>query len=198
MKKRGFTIIELLMVVAILAVLLTIIVSAAKGALVAARRNRAESLCKLVRIGINAYRSQYNEWPGPLGDHVRNNDFGSMRKYFCDGKYVDNLVVLSLDESHRVIRELVAEAKKGNPLIDISGLFVSRSRGGRADHAPGMDFMDAIRGTKQSRKKMKMAEMNFGFPDEKGEFRYFEIVYDTATDDVNVLDWGYNLYNMYE
>lgn len=200
MKKRGFTIIELMLVIAIIAVLMTIVVSAAKGAIVASRQRRAESLASIIRTGISAYRSQMDKWPEPLGGRVAANNFSGchQRRKGWMGEVIPNLKVLPMEESHQVIRELVRQAHDGNPVVDISGLYVSRSKGRKSDRDHGMDFLDAIRGTKQSRKKMKMNEMNFGFPDADGYFRYFAITYDTATDDIGVDIWDYNIFNMQE
>ena len=65
-RARGFTIIELLTVVAIIAVLLTIVVSAAGGVMKSARLNRAQAMSRALEQGILAYYAQENKWPGAI------------------------------------------------------------------------------------------------------------------------------------
>ena len=51
----------------------------------------------------------------------------------------------------------------------------------------GLDFMDAVRGTKRSPKRMKLAEMHFGYPEtDSGYFRRFKVVYSIPTDEMKV------------
>ena len=56
MRKKGFTIIELLMVVAIMATLLGIITTAVFSSLRQARDRRAEAMRQTIQNGIAAYR----------------------------------------------------------------------------------------------------------------------------------------------
>ena len=51
MKRRGFTIVELMMVVAVLAILISITITAVAGAMSRARTQRADALCVIVRQG---------------------------------------------------------------------------------------------------------------------------------------------------
>ena len=86
-----------------------------------------------------------------------------------------------------MIKALVDEAKNGNPLMDISGLFVSRSPGENGQKGYGLDFMDAIHGTRKSQRKMSTGEMYFGYPEpDHGYFRRFKIVYSLPTDEMKV------------
>ena len=77
--------------------------------------------------------------------------------------------------------------RNNNPLMDISGLFVSRDQGEPGGRGHGLDFMDAVRGTKRSKKKMQVGEMYFGYPEtDHGYFRRFKIVYSVPTDSMEV------------
>ena len=79
------------------------------------------------------------------------------------------------------------EAKKGNPLMDISGLYVSRNTGEPGQKGYGLDFMEAIHGTRKSSRKMSTSEMYFGYPEaDHGWFRRFKIVYSLPTDEIKV------------
>ena len=66
MRKKGFTIIELLMVVAIMATLLGIITTAVFSSLRQARDRRAEAMRQTIQNGIAAYRQLKDKWPGEL------------------------------------------------------------------------------------------------------------------------------------
>ena len=109
----------------------------------------------------------------------------------ADGTSDNALYVLSGTEVRSCVKALVDETKNGNPVMDISGLFVSRSQGEKNGHsvrkAYGMDFMSAIHGTRSSKKKMKTSEMYFGYPDPStGYFLRFKIVYSIPTDTFSV------------
>lgn len=186
MKRRGFTIVELLMVVGIISVLITISVTAINGSIRAARVQRAEALCTLVGQAITAYYAQKGEWPFTVQEQPDK-----------------DIYTLTADEVRKAIKTVVMEIKNNNPLIDVSGLFVSRdsrdpaeetcSHGKRyypAKGAYGMDFMQAIRGSKHSETKMKLSEMSFGYPHpENGQFMRFIIRYSYVSDSITVEQW---------
>jgi prepilin-type N-terminal cleavage/methylation domain-containing protein len=182
--KKGFTIVELLMVVGILAVLMGIITTAASESMKASRLRRADALCTLVQAGLNAYYAQYDEWPINLANKSGSNEEG------INNNTDSNIYVLQGSEVRQMVKALVEESKKGNPVMDISGLWVSRSAGeksGGGRKAVGMDFMSAVRGTKTSPKKMKTSEMYYGYPDpETGAFLRFKMTYSISSDQVSV------------
>ncbi len=173
-RRRGFTIIELVMVVAILGILLGIITTAAASAIRQARSKKAEACCKMVQAGIETYYAQKGEWPG--GAINANSD--------------SDVYVLSEGEFQSMMRDLIKEYKQGNPCLDISGLFVSRYSGGPNDRNIGMDFMTAIHGTKKDKngQRMSTGEMHFGYPESNhGWFRNFKVVYSIPTDQIRVM-----------
>jgi prepilin-type N-terminal cleavage/methylation domain-containing protein len=186
--KKAFTIIELMMVIAIVGVLLGIITTAAAGSIKQARERRASSCCAVVQQGLATYYAQYGKWPGSIGSRIESGNLGSRNNteganYQSD----DNKYILNASEANEMIRELIMEAKKGNPLMDISGLFVSRHSGEPGSRDRGLDFMSAVRGTETSPKRMKTAEMNFGYPESShGYFRRFKITYSIPTDEMSV------------
>lgn len=171
MKKRGFTIVELLMVIAVIAVLVTITASSVLGAMKRARVQKANVLCELVKQGFCTYYAQKGEWP--WGDRQANREDGY---YWLDANEVKTAVL-----------ELVKEAKKHNPMMDISGLYVSTQSGEPGNHHYGMDFMTAVRGSKQHPDKIPASRLNYGYPEEShGYFRRFVIKYSPITDEVVV------------
>lgn len=194
--KKGFTIVELLMVITIIAVLMGIVTTAASESIKQSRSRKADALCSLVQAGLNAYYAQNDKWPGPLGSKIESGSLGTRPNQEGPGRQNDpDKFVLNGGEVKDMVLELVTEAKNGNPLMDISGLFVSKYDGelsggdgtGKPKKAYGLDFMSAIHGTKQSPKKMTTGQMFFGYPDpETGYFLRFKIVYSISTDQFNV------------
>jgi len=187
--KKAFTLIELLAVVAIIGILLGIITTAAANSLKLARRQKAEALCVCVKQGIETFHAQKDKWPGSIGNRIeagtvlsRTNQEGVNNSSNAD-KYV-----LDAAEVRDMIREVVLETvRNNNPMMDISGLYVSRDPGESNGHGYGLDFMEAVRGTKKSKKKMTVSEMHFGYPETShGWFRRFRIVYSVPTDSMEV------------
>jgi len=190
MKRRGFTIIELMMVIGIISVLITVSVTAINGSIRAARVQRASSLCTLVEQAITIYYAQEDKWPFKTKDSASEGE----------------TYTLTAEEVREAIRTVIRD-KKDNPVMDVSGLFVSRDtrepvpencpcskpkhdRYRPAKGAYGMDFLTAIRGSKQSQTKMKLSEMSFGYPHpENGGFMRFIITYSYASDSISVRQW---------
>lgn len=180
--KKGFTIVELMMVIGIIAVLMGIITTAASTSIKSSRARKADVLCTLVQTGLATYYEQKGEWP------VSISATGNQADGAGNNKNPDS-IELSAEQVRTCVKKLVDEAKQNNPMMDISGLFVSRSQGERNSGAAlGLDFMQAIRGTKQSQKKMKTAEMYFGYPESRnGWFRRFRMVYSVPSDSISVM-----------
>ena len=205
--KRGFTIVELMMVAGVIVVLMGIVTTAASQSIRASRSRRADALCSLVLAGFNAYYAQYDKWPGKIGEQIANGSLGSQSNNEGEEGTSDNAeYVLTGSQVRDCVKALVEETKKGTPVMDISGLYVSRfdgelsgaaggGSGGKGDSsrstkvkkATGMDFMSAIHGTRTSQKKMTTSEMYYGYPDPAtGYFLRFKIVYSIPTDTFTV------------
>ena len=195
--RRAFTIIELMMVVAIIAVLVTIVAFVARGAIAQAQWNRASAIAKTVQQGIDVYHAQKGEWPLEGLDRKTPNNSAKTR------------YTLDKEDVRQCMRALLQECKQGNPMFDVSGLFVSRGPldgpdydvfASNRDQLPvcyakyGLDFMSAIHGTRRSGRKMKLDEMWFGYPGEykykgkKYNFACIQMEYDFPSDQLVVLD----------
>ena len=179
--KRAFTIVELLAAVTILSILLSIVFVSVQGALSGAREKHAAALCQTVQAGLAAYYAQFGRWPGPVAEGKDRASNGGE-----SGEDDPLTYVLTVEETRKTVLELVNEVKNGNPLMDISGLYVSR-KSGEGGRAYGLDFVSAIRGTRRSRQKMRTSEMYFGYPDPgSGRFRSFKMTYSIPTDSIRV------------
>ena len=177
--KKGFTIVELLVVIAIIGVMTGIVTTAASSAVKNSRERRCTALCTLVQSGLAAYYAQNDKWPINLPT-ARSNMEGT------DRQNDPTKIVLSGSEVRTCVRELVEETRKGQPVLDVSGLFVSRQEGRFGQNCYGLDFMNAIHGTRRSSQKMKLNEMYFGYPNSNGKFRHFKIVYSIPSDSMSV------------
>lgn len=186
--KRGFTIIELLVVVVILGILLGIVTTAASSAIKQAREHKANALCTCVQQGLATYYAQKDRWPGSIGDRIASGSLGARSNEEGVNNQTDpDKYILDGSEVRNMIKVLIEESKKGNPLMDISGLYVSRDSGEPGRRGFGLDFSDAIHGTQHSRKKMSTSEMYFGYPEKNhGYFRRFKITYAIPVDEMKV------------
>lgn len=185
MSKRGFTIVEMLMVVAILGVLITIITTASSSAIRQARGRRTEAMRVVLQAGISAYYTKEGEWPGVLKKLC---DDGPQTAYAKENR----VQYLSDSEAAAVFQELANQAAKGVPLLDVSGLFVCRTssfRGyGEKARSVGMDFRAAKLAGRKRGETIKNNQLMFGYPTKKyGDFKPYVIKYNFATDAVTVL-----------
>ena len=186
--RAGFTILELLMVLAIIGVLMGIVTNAVFGSIRQARDRKASTCCKIVEQALATYYAQKGKWPGSIGSTIAS---GSLQGNYksSSGEIDPNRYELSSSEIRSMISDIVMEAKNGNPMMDISGLYVSRKTGEKGSKDYGLDFMDAVRGKqkKDFEKRMKVAEMNFGYPESSnGYFRRFKVIYSIPTDEMKV------------
>lgn len=193
--RRGFTIIELVMVVAIMGILLGIVTTAAAGAIRQARIRKAEACCKVVQAAFETYYAQKGEWPGGIESKITGDKANSEGKEYRSDS---DIYVLDPGDVDDMMRDILHEYKNGNPCLDISGLFVSRYQGNKGTRNLGLDFMTAITGTKQDAngQKMTTAQMHFGYPEsDHGYFRHFKVIYSKPTDQMKVgkhnNDWGH-------
>lgn len=186
--RGGFTIVELMMVIGIIGILLGIVTTAAASSIKQARGRKAAACCRTFEQGLAAFYAQKGYWPGSIGKHIRSGDLSARSNAEgLSGQSNGDKYVLSASEIESMAKDLIEMSKQGNPCMDISGLFVSRSQGGSGSKGLGLDFMDAIRGTKQSKKKMKVSEMHFGYPETgHGYFRHFKVVYSIPADEMKV------------
>ena len=184
--RRGFTIIELVMVVAILGILLGIVTTAASGAIKQARIRKADACCKVVQAAFETYYAQKGEWPGNIESKITGDKGNTEGKEYRSDS---DVYVLDPGDVDDMMRDILKEYKRGNPCLDISGLFVSRKQGDRGSKNIGLDFSTAIHGTKkdQNGQRMKSSEMHFGYPEsEHGYFRHFKVVYSVPADRIKV------------
>lgn len=194
--KRGFTIVELLVVIAVIGILLGIVSTAAVGAVRNGRAKRAEAMCSVLNQAIAAYYAQKGEWPAAIEKYAK--DMGDKEK-----------VTLSPDDTDQVFREIVRKSVGSGAtlqLVDAHALFVIdksklRNSGegcydnhsesafdsycGNKGCANGLDFATATRAG--GKKKISVDNMSFGYQGTKAaKFCRFWITYNGRTDAVTV------------
>lgn len=120
MRRRGFTIIELLTVVGIIAVLATIVVTASAGALRHARARRADAMRVSLEQAISAYYAQEGEWPDVI------------ERYADDAN--EEVHTFSARDTDSIFQDVVGKAygksksARKSVLVDASALFVCDKR----------------------------------------------------------------------
>ena len=182
--KKGFTIVEMLTVIAILGILVGIVTTASGSAIRQARFKRTQAMMAVLQAGLETYYAQKREWPGALrtwSENGPNSAYG--RKARVD--------YLSDTEADLVFQESVKETVKGSPLLDVTGLFVCRSSaagtGSSPSRARGMDFREA-RAKNGKRESLSIQQMAFGYAEKNtGKFRRFVVRYNFDTDTIAVM-----------
>ena len=179
MRRNGFTIVEMLMVIAVLGILLGIVTTASSTAIRQARVKRAEAMRTVLQAGLATYYAQKGEWPGVL-------------KNWCENGPANNKLhvdYLSDSEADSVFQKLVEESVKRSQMLDVSGLFVAEASKANGTNArtQGMDFRAAKQNTKK-RGKLSTSQLAFGYAEKStGFFRRYIIKYNFDTDSVTVM-----------
>ena len=162
MKREGVTIIELLMVVAIMATLLGIITTAVFASIRQARDRRTEAMRQTLQNGIAAYRQLKDKWPGDLEDLAGEYD-----------SVVQELLKMSVGKNVK------------NRVMDPVGLLIM-GKNGTDGRSSGVDFRSAAQKNGPYAKRMSTSEMTVVYQGGNGKAYRYRIVYNTEADSVTV------------
>lgn len=193
---RGFTIVELLVVISIIAILSTIVVIAAGGALKQSRSRRADAMRIALEQAVSAYYAQVGKWPDVIEQKAEAMD--------------EETYTFSPSETDAIFQKVVGKAYgKDGPrsvLVDASALFVANAtklgnnhRGCSDNHTDrrkagycgdqrcigGCDF--TLAANRNAKNYVNFSNMAFGYAGkENGKFCRYWIEYNSKTDSVRV------------
>ncbi len=157
----GFTIIELLVVMSIMAVVATLVTGAAIKSVRQSRRRRIQVMVRVLENGLVAYRTQENEWPFKPGslDHDPK-QFYRVPRYWAH-----------TSDNYKVFEELLRkQATDRVAYFDASALLV---RGRRS-------LKDALQDGTYN------LPIGYPDPDDSNIFRYFCVEYNELSDSIKV------------
>lgn len=194
--RMGFTVIELLVVISIIAILSTIVTVAAGGAIKQSRSRRAEAMRVALEQAVSSYYAQTGKWPDVIERKAAAMD--------------TETYTFSPSETDAIFQKVVGKAYgKDGPrsiLVDASALFVADSQRLRNNHKGcsdnhsdrrkggycgdqhcigGLDFSMAA--NRNSKHHIGFSNMAFGYAGaEHGKFCRFWVEYNSKTDSVRV------------
>ena len=114
--RGGFTIVELMVVIAIIAILAGAITMGVNGMFYKSRMSRALAIRSLLQSGIETYYAREGEWPGNLDNIAKS-------KEPEDGKDYIELTHEQADSCFRKIVD-VSWGQNATPVLDPSGLYI--------------------------------------------------------------------------
>lgn len=182
--RAGFTIVEMLVVIAILGVLVTIVTTAAGSFIRSARDSETKALKDVVRGGILAYKNQKGCYPPRAGALQKWADSG-----LGNGRHVD---YLSNSEYDQMMQEIVSVTLKyKSPVFDPLGLIVVSTGGADKPKTHGQKLREAVKKNKRHGSTLTLSSMRYGYAESsQGYFRRFVVKYNGDTDDVTVMTQG--------
>ena len=194
--KKGFTIVEMLMVIAVLAVLTGIVATAASSVIHKSRVRKNEALRAALQAGIATYCQQQGFWPpGKTGQLQKWADDGLDAEYRNKGVHVAALDDSSYDELMSAIM-LVCLNNAGAPIMDASGFTAARKAATSTKGRDGLpkcygedvrSWVAKVRASDARGSVPGVSQLAFGYSSSESRyFRRFKIYYNSEADNVTV------------
>ena len=186
-QRRGFTIVELLVVISIMAVLATLATGAALKSIKQSRSKRVDMTAKSLEAALMNYRALKGKWPYAFNPSNMDEPCSELKKTSAYartvtyGKYShpehgcrEREGRFEASDNHLIFKEVFEEVKKGRALLDTSSILTSVKDGGR------MTVREALERNK--------GEIPVGYvnPDNQKDFRFFKVQYNFDTDAITV------------
>jgi len=171
--KKGFSLVELLLVIAVIAVLATLTIGGVMKSIQSSREKHIDAMCNALRLALVNYRAQEGRWPCKLEPGTKN---GS--PMYSSGQFESeenrNRVIFTRENNRDVFRPLIPTkgAKKG---FYISPSEFLTKVGGRV-----MSLREAVDQGASS------PPLGYANPNKRSEFLYFGVEFNLATDSVKV------------
>lgn len=197
--KRGFTIVELMVVIAVIGILMAIVTNAALGALKNSRSRRRDAMRTAIEQGIAAFYAQEGHWPKKI-DAV------------AEAGYSADTYTFTAQETDDILQEVVGrcfgKGGKKRIFLDPTSLYVENRNnignghngcydnhafpddadtycGNKKCRGIGVDFATAI--AKSGPRHIRLNDMAFGYRGtEEGLFCRYWITYNLKGDFVSV------------
>jgi prepilin-type N-terminal cleavage/methylation domain-containing protein len=164
--RRGFTMLELLVVISIMAILATLAVGAASKAIKQSRSKRIDAMIMGLQVALQNYRAQENEWPFSLSDLIPGRGDGN--PYWCHGA-----------DNYKIFKKMYhgAAGESRTVFLDASALFT---------------IVDSERMTLRSALELRRTNAPLGYPlpNDTSVFKFFCVCYQPLTDTVKVVREG--------
>ena len=129
--RRGFTIVEMLAVIGVVAILISIIASVASNSIRAARGKRAAVMSSSLQQAIASYYAEEGKWPSL----IENANTDGMDTIVFKGAQADQIF-------QEVVGKGFGKSGKKSMLVDASGLFVCESSAANGNRARGYNFSE--------------------------------------------------------
>jgi len=155
--KKGFTIMEMLVVVAVMAIIATLATGAVMKSLLTMREKKVKATISALQMAMQNYRAQQNEWPFALSDLDRVNNSQTLYE--------------AVGEDNAVVFEGLFDSK--NTYVDPSAI-LTRVNGAR------MPVKDALE------KGETRLPLGFPEPTDTRKFSFFTVRYNLTTDTVKI------------
>lgn len=169
MKKGGFTLLELLVVIVVMGIVATIVVGGASYSLRVARAKRVAISCKTLQTALHRYYTEYNKWPGG-GTPTKAKDYK---------------ITFSGDDNKKVFWALRAENSKDNPdgihFLDETVFFTP-------DGNDGAKKLSETSGSKP----LVFASRSGRWTNKSGDYLYYKVVINYEHESVSVTSPGFD------
>ena len=173
MRRGGFTILELMVVMGIIAILSTIVTVVSTGVIKSTRERRRELMRDVIEQGIATYYARTGKWPDAIESAMRSGD----SRWFTG------------DQADAIVRQVVKASlgSKGAPCLDPNALFVAPS-GEAGGNGTGLNFSEAIKkNPPRHYRHLNTSQMAFGYQDpSSGKYRRYKVHFNAATEHVTV------------
>ncbi|MGN0847623.1 MAG: type II secretion system protein [Kiritimatiellia bacterium] len=191
MRRQGFTIVEMLMVIGVLAILMGIVTTASSAAIRQARSRRMTAVKNVIQAGIATYRSQRDAWPpenGQLDKWSRDGISGDQVNGVRSGRHLAFLSAEQYDDMMYELAKVSVGQTGASPVLDVTGIHVARKSAANSKAGRGMEFREAIKKNKKHGATYSLKDMSFGYQDaDTGYFRRFIVQYNADSDNITVM-----------